>query len=77
MTIQNLDDYVKNSKFRIICAECQKAWIVGDRERTDEEKKIWLCPDCIKEIRARESKAEELEQEAIQSPKEEPTFYQD
>ena len=30
------------------CSKCQKDWMVGDKERTEEEKSLWTCPKCIK-----------------------------
>ena len=56
-------DNLKNNKFRINCLNCGKPWLVGDRERTIEEKQKWVCPNCIDEIKANENKVEELEAE--------------
>jgi Zn finger protein HypA/HybF involved in hydrogenase expression len=53
----------KESKLTINCANCNALWMVGDRERTDEEKKSWLCPNCISRNRADEAKVDELAQE--------------
>jgi DNA-directed RNA polymerase subunit RPC12/RpoP len=53
----------KESKLTINCADCGALWMVGDRERTDEERKSWLCPNCIAKISSEERKADELAQE--------------
>ena len=40
---------LKKSKMKINCSKCGKPWLVGDRERTEKEKKEWVCPDCLNE----------------------------
>lgn len=35
-----------NFKTEIQCSQCHEHWMVGDRERTPEEKRIWVCPKC-------------------------------
>jgi DNA-directed RNA polymerase subunit RPC12/RpoP len=78
-------------KFGVNCADCGKSWLLGDKERTEEEKKEWLCPNCVSRIRAEEAKVDELEAQAkgdedydagremefVQSPKDEPGFYEE
>ena len=32
-------------RFGIKCSVCEKGWMVGDKDRTEEEKKIWVCPE--------------------------------
>ena len=50
-------------KFGVKCADCGKDWLLGDFERTEEQKKEWLCPNCISRIRAEEAKVDSLEEE--------------
>ena len=67
-----------NFKTQLECSNCHEHWMVGDRERTNEEKRKWLCPKCqelVAKIRSDEAKVDELEQAEIQSPKDEPEFY--
>jgi predicted RNA-binding Zn-ribbon protein involved in translation (DUF1610 family) len=67
-----------NFKTEIQCIQCGEHWMVGDRERTVEEKRHWLCPKCLElvSIRSDEAKVDEAEQEEkVQSPKDEPAFY--
>ena len=69
---------MSNFKTQIECSQCHEHWMVGDRERTPEEKRAWLCPKCLElvSIRSDEAKVDEAEcREEIQSPKDEPEFY--
>lgn len=34
------------SKMTIHCSKCNNLWMLGDRERTEEEKSKWICPNC-------------------------------
>ena len=33
---------------KVKCSVCGKNWINGLRELDDEEREIWLCPECKK-----------------------------
>jgi len=33
-------------RFGIKCSICEEGWMVGDEERTEEEKTQWICPRC-------------------------------
>lgn len=41
---------ITNSKLLINCSICKSEWMVGDRERTEEEKNKWVCPNCKEEM---------------------------
>lgn len=82
MTIDYFLQNLKNSKMIVECSACDKKWMLGDRERTEEEKKEWKCPKC-REVSADypiggmiESYDIEREKE-IMSPKDEPNFYEE
>lgn len=67
-------------KTEIQCSQCREHWMVGNRERTNDEKRHWVCPKCQElesyKIRSDEAKIDENEQEEkVQSPKDEPEFY--
>ena len=49
------------NKFGIKCSACNELWMVGDRERTEEEKEKWMCPNCEQAL-AEDSVAEEIEE---------------
>ncbi len=37
-------------KLSVKCRACEKLWLVGDRERTEEEKAQWMCPYCEEDM---------------------------
>ncbi len=44
-------DEIANTGIHIICSKCKKEWLAGDKDRTPEEKKNWICPVCIEEMK--------------------------
>lgn len=68
-------------KTEIQCSQCGEHWMVGDRERTNDEKRHWVCPKCqeLNGIRSDENKVDELESERAEkeemSPKDRSDFY--
>lgn len=53
------ENEILSSKLSIHCSVCKKLWLVGDRERTEQEKDEWICPDCLDRIKSDEAKEDE------------------
>lgn len=59
---EGLREMVENSKLLIHCSICKKEWLVGDKERTEEEKKVWICPNCLDEVDHDQLRDEKIDQ---------------
>jgi DNA-directed RNA polymerase subunit RPC12/RpoP len=63
---EGLREIVENSNLLIKCSICKREWLVGDYERTEEEKLDWICPNCLDRVDQDQLRDEKIDQADIE-----------